>query len=148
MPKDVKTCPHCHQTMMVYKRTIRINMLVCLRKLFFEFGYTPVKVHGIEPDGVISADFEKLRYWGLITGHPAGRWAITSLGVDFILGRAMVRKFKWVYNHELQPNPSGEENPTLHCWDIAPDVISREMVLRDAFGYPGRQADPQEQFAF
>lgn len=147
MPKDLKTCPHCQQTMMVYKRQIRIPMLVCLRRLFFSFGHTPVKVHDLEPDGNKSADFEKLRYWGLITGHHGGRWAITSLGIDFILGRATVKRSKWIYNQEMQPTPRVEENPDIYCWDIAPDVISKETVLNDALKFPVCEV-PQHQFAF
>lgn len=134
--KKVKVCHCCGQIMMIYRRTIRLNMLCCLRKLFFAYKYEAVKAHALEPDGVLSADFEKLRYWGLIESVEGNLWKITAKGIAFILGRTSIPKYIWLYNQQAQPMPDGEQNPEIFCWDIAPEKISKEIVLRDARSYP------------
>lgn len=134
--KNVKVCPHCHQTMMIYRRGIRKFMLFCIRKLFFKYGYESIKTRDLEPIAAMNSNFELLAHWGLIESVEGSRWKITRRGVDFILGKIEIHKYVWIYDNKLQPKPEDEENPMIRVWDICPQEISKEIVLRDARSYP------------
>jgi hypothetical protein len=136
MGEDVKHCPHCGQVMMLYRRNIRANMLYCLRKLFFTHKTNPMKCNDIDKRSNVISDFSKLRHWGLIQNHDHNMWSITEFGIKFILGKASIRKYVWVYNNQVQPDPEGEINPEIMVWDIAPEEISKATVLSDALAYP------------
>lgn len=141
---EIKVCQCCGQRMMIYRRSIRKCMLFCLRKLFFKHGRGFLKVHDLESDGILSADFEKIRYWSLLEKGDNNTWGISDFGIDFILGRVQIPKYIFIYNQELQGEPIGEENPLIWCWDIAPQEISKESVLSEAVHYPRRNINDNQ----
>ena len=134
--KNITKCDKCGQSMTLYRRNIRIQSIQLLRKLYFEFVHQTVKVSDLSNETHMVVDFTKLRYWGLIRSEGNNKYSITELGIAFILGRAHILKYKFVYNNIVQPNPEDELNPLIQVWDIKPEVISRETVLRDAKKYP------------
>lgn len=139
--EKIKICPHCGQSMMIYRRTIRANMLECLFKLFEKYGYQEKKVHDIEPDGILSADFEKLRYWNLIeSGKNVNTWKITEHGVDFLSGTINVKKFVFIYNKVRQNDPPDEINPWIFAKDIIPDTFDqRRFLMSERYFSPSGQ---------
>lgn len=144
--KEIKHCPHCGQKMMVYRRNIRKNMLYCLRKLYFDFGTQAKRAIEIDTRILVGSDFTKLKYWGLIEeGVQATTYKITEQGIMFVLGKIAIPKYKWVYNKTIQPDPEDEINPMIYSWEIAPQEISKEIVLADARRYP---YEPKEKDLF
>lgn len=144
--KEVKHCEHCGQTMMIYRRSIRLNMLQCLRRLYFNHKKEAVKINTVSPISNTIADFPKLRFWGLIEAGDNGTWRITEAGIGFILGKIQVKKYIYLYNNEPQPTPIDQENPLIWAWQIAPQEISKEIVLADAMQYPYKQESGQLNF--
>jgi hypothetical protein len=133
MPNNPKRCPHCGQLMAVYRRNIRANMVHCLRLLHFQHKGAYVKANGITPVTRVISDFPKLRFWGLIERHPdLELWRITGLGVDFILGRIRVKKYIWVYDNMVQPDPVGEPNPLISAMEIDPEFYCKVKALAEA----------------
>ena len=141
MKSEIKICECCGQKMMIYRRNIRKCMLFCLRKLFFKHGTNYVKAYEVDTDVLMLSDFQKLQYWRLIEAGDGCTWRITPLGIDFIMGRIQIKKYVFVYNQELQSEPEGEINPLIWCWQIAPQEISKEIVLSDAVQYPRVEND-------
>lgn len=143
---DVKCCPHCGQTMMIYRRNIRVNMLRMLRILYFKYGFDWKMVNDIDERMLMQADFPKLRFWGLIEAGENTTWRITPSGVQFILGHKQVLKYVWVYNNTQQNAPIDSINPLIWAWDVKPQEISKEIVLADAIQYPYKQESGQFNF--
>ena len=136
MKHETSKCTHCGQAMRLYRRKIRIQSIELLRVMFFEYGgYQPVKVSDLSSKTHMVVDFTKLRYWGLIRSAGNNQWTITDLGVEFIFGRAHVLKYKFIYNNIVQDDPEDSVNPLIRVWDIKPEVISKETVLRDSRNY-------------
>lgn len=129
---------------MIYRRSIRLNMLWCLRRLYFEHGLNWKKVTEIDERVNIGSNFPLLRYWGLIESEEP-RHRITLKGIDFILGRVQINKYIWLYNQVLQQSPTEEDNPLIWAWSIAPQEISKELVLADAVAY---QRNENKQYNF
>ncbi len=104
-------CPHCTQLAKIYRRNITRPMAEGLVKLSqLPSGFHHYKQFKEGTDG----DFAKLLYWGLIEPAPNDRvvpssatkrnngfWAITQLGIDFVLGIAKVPMYARVYNAKL-----------------------------------------------
>lgn len=118
--------------MQVYRRNIRKNMLYCLVKLYKGFGTAWVKTNAIDERKLITADFEKLRYWDLIESQN-GRHRITQLGIDFLYGRAGVEKYRWVYDGKVQVDPNRIcINPILFSHDIEPELMSKDYAIENS----------------
>jgi hypothetical protein len=100
---DGITCPTCDQYAKVYRRNINSGMA---RSLILLYRQGPGFVHVPTAIGARSREEGKLAYWGLAEeehvvredGGRAGWWRITSLGVQFVLGRVSVQKYALVYN--------------------------------------------------
>jgi hypothetical protein len=137
---EVKVCPHCKQKMMIYQWQMTPNNLSMLRVLFFNHGYEYKKVSELDERQIMQVNFPKMRHWGLIEGGENNTWRMTSLGVDFILGRRQIFKFVWLYNKTAQNPPDGFVNPLIWAWDVSPKKITKETVLADAVKYPREEA--------
>lgn len=117
--------------MMVYRRNIRKNMLHCLLKLYKGFGTAWTKTNSIDERKLITSDFEKLKYWGLIESQNS-RHRITDHGIAFLKGETMIPKYKWIYDGDVQRDPDGEPNPMIYATDIDPELISKSSVLESS----------------
>ena len=100
-------CPCCGQIVKSYKRKLNNTMALCLIKLSKmknEFNHVSKIVNGISNTG--TADFSKLKYWGLIEEHynvnkekkSSGFWRITPAGLNFANGKTTLPKYVTIYN--------------------------------------------------
>ena len=80
---NIKYCPHCSQKMMIYRRTVRKNMVSGLKKLT---DGIPRKTIELNLSSGARSDFTTLRFWGLIykdLEEDRDNWMITQKGRDF-----------------------------------------------------------------
>lgn len=103
-------CPVCGQLAKTYRRSIHTSMAVALIKVYrkarFAVCYIPDVLSERE-----SADFAKLRYWGLIQpvegeredgSNRNGMWQVTLKGARFIRGDITCQKTVLVFDSEPQ----------------------------------------------
>ena len=114
-------CPCCDQFVRVYKRKITHAMAEGLIKVFHESRHEECYIPDVLSERE-SADFAKLRYWGLIVPvpHPRedgsmrnGCWQVTFRGAAWIKNVNVVPKFKYVFNSEV----IGSEGPNVSIVD-------------------------------
>lgn len=130
--KHADRCVTCGQTVQVYRRTIRPNMVWCLKRLYEQHGFQAKKTTEIDERKVVESDFTKLKYWGLIEGDGHNRYNITPLGFQFLYGHASVPKYKWIYAGRVQPDPPGEPNPLIEVTDIIESMMGRDRALKES----------------
>lgn len=97
-------CPCCTQAAKIYKRKLNANMVRILITMYINYGTTYVKSLDMSKiTGRNDGELAKNRYWGLIEEHPTEKshWKVTSMGVDFIMGRATVTKYALTFNSNL-----------------------------------------------
>ena len=96
-----KSCPHCHQLMNVYKRSLRKGLVEALVKLD-QRGQSRSSELDL-PIG-INADFSKMRFWGLIYKPTGDRnvWDITGKGKRFLDGLIKIPKYVYIYNNSVE----------------------------------------------
>lgn len=97
-------CPCCTQFAKVYRRRLHNGMARALIHMYMfrdEHDTFRITSHIITKNG----DTAKLRYWGLITDDGGawkhGRWRVTRLGKDFVLGRTTVHSYVRIYDGKL-----------------------------------------------
>lgn len=116
--------------MQVYARTIRRTMIACLSTLYARCGLEgALTVSEIEPEHNKSADFEKLRHWGLIRPVERHRWIVTRAGEEFLSGALGVRKYVYLYDGRVQAEPINRPNPIVFVHEIVPESVSKERAL-------------------
>lgn len=112
--KNGVCCTLCGQNAKVYDRTIHATTAAQLIRAY-HLGAADEYIHVSKilfrgSSGI--GDFPKAFYWGLIQEMPnddpgkrtSGYWKLTSLGVEFILGKVGIPKYVRVYNgHLLHP---------------------------------------------
>ena len=106
-------CYVCNQNVKLYKRKIHRTMARGLLALYKAEKSNPnTKYHHITdfaPTTDLSADFSKLRHFGLVEEmpntdvhkHTSGYWKITPLGYEFIYLETKVRAYVKVYNKKV-----------------------------------------------
>lgn len=111
---DGVRCPCCDQLAKRYNRTIYGSMSVWLIRLYRIWLERDDWVHVRDLSGASmasgSADFAKLRYWGLIEQkwnedtkkRCSGFWRPTHNGVEFLHGRYLVQRHAVVYDDKFQ----------------------------------------------
>lgn len=105
--KEQARCSACGQSMIVYKRFIRMEQVFVLRQLYEKFGLEPAALVDVNPDHRKTADFFMLKYFGLIE-HAGSKWAITAHGAFFLKGQATVDAHVYVFNDRVMPYPPDE----------------------------------------
>lgn len=89
------TCPHCGHVEVVYMHKLNKALLGAFHRLCLEFTRTacPVPVKKFPALGMShnqQANFQKLRYFGLVTNADReGWWAPTKSGLNFWRGQEM-----------------------------------------------------------
>ena len=100
-------CPCCNQKVKSYRRNLNYAMSLCLIKLSGmdqKFHHVSKIVEGISNTG--TADFSKLKYWGLIqekenldtSKKNSGFWKITESGINFAQNKTNLPKYVTIYN--------------------------------------------------
>ena len=102
----------------LYRRTIESSCLKYLIDLYNKSKVNWTYYHA-EKDLKIptssNGGFCKLRYWGLTEEQPnsdeakrtSGMWKITQNGIDFVLGKALIEKYIYLYNGDIYEKDGG-----------------------------------------
>lgn len=116
-----------------YRRRFRPEHVYMLRKMYRKFDRMPVSIAQIEERKNVSADFEKLRFWGLIEPAGKNKYRITDAGVCFLSGMG-VKKYVFIRLNQQVPQPEDfkGENPLVHADEVAPDTRSKHMAFMDS----------------
>jgi len=143
--KKIQKCPHCGQNTILYRRAIRKSMIDLMYRHFFILDNKPLNTTEISPLSRAIADYTKFQYWDLLEDTGNYKWIITGKGIDFLVGRLPVEKYKWIYNNEVQlPPPDAEgQDEFVYSFEVAPEVINKEIVLKYARPYENTPAGQQ-----
>jgi len=128
-------CPCCGQTVKVYKRSIRSNMVFMMRKLVVKFKNQPMRVNEIDERTRVSSDFTKLMYWGLITPYENETYFVNETGLSFLRGECKVVEYKYVFNKKVQVEPVGTKNRMISVDDIKWSKIDKQKILEESIEY-------------
>jgi hypothetical protein len=94
-------CPCCGATIKTYTHNLNRGLLSALWKLYQKKEYSS-KLKDMDITYNQRANFQKLKYWGLVEKHSTGIWSMTYAGVEFIQGRkeipSHVRSFHGEFN--------------------------------------------------
>lgn len=108
--KPIERCEACDVKLVEYGHVINKNLAQCLVKMYDGGGVLLMKE--CEAKGITynqRANFQKLRYWGLIkkvvdetTGErDGGSWALTLRGYAFVEGKEAVQKKVWTFRGNM-----------------------------------------------
>ena len=125
---NIKYCECCSQKIMVYRRSLRKNMIPGLIVLLDGFPRKTVEL-GLSPGA--RSDFTTLRFWGLIyrdLNKDRNKWMITQKGKLFLQGKQKIPKYVFVYNN--QTKNYSEENIWIE--DVHHEQINIDTVLANA----------------
>jgi len=101
MSKFVKTCNCCGAKMVTYRHTLNKGLVSALVKLSKEPNSTGKisKLKGITHNQI--ANFQKLRYWGLVSKvKDTGKWSVTLRGKKFVANELII--FDKAYSYRGQ----------------------------------------------
>ena len=98
-------CPACKQKVTLRKCGINKNMVDFLLNLAIVSKAliidTPESIYYLDAKPK-DKDYTSLAYWGLIeSGDSRGYWKITSLGIEFLKGKAAIQQNAMIYNREV-----------------------------------------------
>ena len=132
-------CPNCNQKVMVYRRSIRVDMLAALAKA--AESAESFKVSDFDFNKGVNADFTKMKFWGLISDMGHNTWKVSGLAYEFLAGKIQIPKYVYIYNDKNQGDPDSERSPLIYANEIDENFISRDYALRYAtplkiFGHP------------
>jgi len=136
--KHAEKCPHCGQTVKVYRRRIYAAMVKALASLYRAVDGKPDKYVHVSKiyDKTTCGDFAKLKYWGLIdeldkvdgATRTSGFWRITERGIDFLQGKIRVAKYAFIYNQDLLALDDKETVSVIEC--VAKHFNYAELMAR------------------
>lgn len=103
---DGVRCPACDQFAKVYRRNIYATLAKHLISMW-TMGGPHRRFLSLSQDlNQGGGDMGKMRYWGLVDEESTvlgengrqGYWRLTTLGVDFVLGRVTLPKYAYIYD--------------------------------------------------
>lgn len=103
---DGARCPACDQFAKVYRRNIYATLAKHLISMW-TMGGPHRRFLSLSQDlSQGGGDMGKMRYWGLVEEESTvlgengrqGYWRLTTLGVDFVLGRVTLPKYAYIYD--------------------------------------------------
>lgn len=105
-PQDAsECCPNCGAKTRIYKFSINRPLADVLSKMFHEFGQdVPVEIKTLGMTTSQWTNFQKLRYWGLISkanSDRGGVWKVTNRGAAFVRNELAIPKFARMFRNEL-----------------------------------------------
>ena len=128
MSEETQFCPCCSQKMMVYRRSVRKNMIPGL--IILQDG-TPRKTVELGLSEGARSDFTTLRFFGLIyrdLEKDRYKWMITQKGLLFLRGLTTIPKYAFIFNNEVKRY--SEERVWIN--QIHPEKIDLETVWKNA----------------
>lgn len=102
------SCPTCGAKTVEYRHRLSLGIVGALVKLYEKAGIAPFQISILDLSHSQMANFQKLRYWGLVqkssdTGdRKGGFWAVTPLGGEFVLGKKRIREIALTYRATVQ----------------------------------------------
>lgn len=122
--------------MVAYRHRLNKNLIDALFKLYSCKDYCGVISKILDHNQI--ANFQKLKYWGLIEKtQVSGEWKLTYLGVEFIHGNKTMPEFVFSYRGEIlattiedpQPKQVTFSSYLPYSYDKQPDYINSEKSL-------------------
>lgn len=91
-------CPVCGAASRVYGHHLNKGLGQALTTFFEVYGREPGNPAKIGLTSVQIANWQKLKYWGLVTQlHDHGRWQITSKAIEFLCDKSVLPDKVWTY---------------------------------------------------
>ena len=128
MAEEFSYCECCGQKMMVYRRSLRKNMIPGMIILLDGSPRRTVEL-GLSPGA--RSDFTTLRFFGLIyrdLNKDRTKWMITSRGRLFLRGKTTISRYAYIFNNRVKRY--SEERGWIE--DIYPEKIDFEEVMKAA----------------
>lgn len=99
-PESAKTCEHCGASMVEYRHYLLKGMVQGLAKLAAAGG-GPLNLNILDLTRNQWDNFQKLKYFDLVSQRDRGIWEITSLGLEFLAGTRRVHRRATTYRGEV-----------------------------------------------
>jgi len=105
--KDGVVCPCCSRYAKVNRSCVTKSMVIVLKwiaKASEEFAHSDgwVRVQRDAPDLVKTVNSHgKLLHWGLIERLEPGIYRPTEKGIEFLAGRATIKRWLFLYNNQI-----------------------------------------------
>lgn len=125
---EIQYCEACSQKMMVYRRSVRKNMIQGLIILVDGVPRKTVEL-GLSPGA--RSDFTTLRFFGLIyrdLHKDRFKWMITQQGKLFLQGKTSIPKYAYIFNNYAKRY--SEER--IWITDVYHEKIDIDTVLENA----------------
>ena len=96
-------CQSCGQSVMKHKHTLSRSLVIILLKASTRGSSTFHLQKDLNLTKNEYANFQKLRYWDLVTKDPErqGFWSITAMGRQFMAGAYRPAKSVWTFNNRV-----------------------------------------------
>lgn len=130
------TCRACHQNAKRYKRKMSCNQAIGLVNLY-RLSLRGENSQHIENlgDRHVFCDFQKLRYWGVVTPvknddpkkRSSGMWKITEKGIQFVKGEITLPEAAYTYNGQCH----GYSENHIHIWDAFKNKFDYEELMKE-----------------
>ena len=132
-----KRCPHCDAKMVEYKHGLSKGLARSLYRISQHLDSNN-EYHIAECSLTYSQreNSRKLKHWKIIEklgdkDSKGGRWRVTDVGMEFLKGHIMLRKYVWTYRDEFVRFAGDRVYITelTDGWKYRPDYV-RESVPR------------------
>lgn len=125
---DIQNCECCGQKMMVYRRSVRRNMIQGLIILVDGVPRKTVEL-GLSPGA--RSDFTTLRFFGLIYRDlikDRFKWMITQQGKLFLQGKTSIPKYAYIFNNWVKRYSEDR----IWITDVHHEKIDIDIILENA----------------
>jgi len=125
---EFQYCEACGQKMMVYRRSVRKNMIPGLVVLSDGIPRRTIEL-GLSPGA--RSDFTTLRFWGLIyrdLKKDRYKWMITQHGLLFLEGKSTIPKYTYIFNNQVKRY----SNEVVSVKQIYPEKIDYDEIMKNA----------------
>lgn len=129
----MNVCAHCGAKTVSYLHSLNKGLASALVSLYRASGTTPAKKSSLGLTPVQYANFQKLRYWGLVARADKSMWYVTEKGKAFILG-SYAKKSVWTYRSEPCAPPDGFETSFVKLDELLPGYTYRKQYAEEAVG--------------
>ena len=134
--KESIECPCCEGKVKIYTRKLNTGMAITLLKIY---QYAKLDYcHVVDAQSKQCTDYPQLRHWNLIEEssckidgkRTSGIWKITDLGLGFLTGNYLVKKYIHTINNKLI-GYSGENIGLKDC--LPEDFNYQELMVKEGW---------------
>jgi len=124
--REKKRCPTCDARMVEYSHSLSKLLVSALGKLYRAAGIESLHLKGADLTYSETANFQKLRYWGLAEPtEDAGTWYVTGIGEAFLGGRLSLHSRVITYHGNVR----AFEGPKIRVGNVSVPVDERADFL-------------------